>query len=383
MLRSEDNHMDPCFRFPVDDLQWLFDQATVVEAMLIALEHMQVNFVTVSATGLRKFRRNTLSFPQDVVSFAQRLDLMKQYRPGDRVNSVRGPGQDPRNPDREVKKAVQATDEERRQFAVDWAGDLIIPGRVRQRLPDGLLVVDYDSGGEGLERVENLTPRVTMPWHPKQVPLHIMLRRNVGRGKDVLEGLEVRWAFVANLVQALCAFPRDGYGEWRLGGSKEEPMHKYYDPRLFHMMDADELKLNFAPKEVGGVVLKPDEVEKLDIKDRIASAVDLSTPQQYIAAGFDVNFVGPQDVAAGVAVDGPPGDGVGDAPADGESSVLYVDEGTFSLWLDSTEFTVGLQVQKWWAGLTACEEDAADALKMGDDETTVELSNCVQFGEAF
>ena len=47
VLRSEDNHMDPCFRFPADDLQWLFDQETVVEAMLIALEHMQVNFVTV------------------------------------------------------------------------------------------------------------------------------------------------------------------------------------------------------------------------------------------------------------------------------------------------------------------------------------------------
>ena len=111
---------------------------------------------------------------------------------------MRGPGLDPRNPDREVKKAVQATDEERRQFAVDWAGDLIIPGRVKERLPDGVLVVEYDSGGEGLERVQNVTPRVTMPWHPSQVPLHIMLRRNVGRGKGVLEGLGVRWAFVAN-----------------------------------------------------------------------------------------------------------------------------------------------------------------------------------------
>ena len=57
-LLSAENHMDPCFRFPVDDLQWLFDQATMVEAMLVALEHMQVNFVTVSTTGLRKFRRN-------------------------------------------------------------------------------------------------------------------------------------------------------------------------------------------------------------------------------------------------------------------------------------------------------------------------------------
>ena len=83
--------MDPCFRFPVDDLQWLFDQASVVEGMLIALEHMQVNFVTVSSTGLRKFRRNTLSFPQDIGSFARRQQLMKSYKVGDRVNSSRGP----------------------------------------------------------------------------------------------------------------------------------------------------------------------------------------------------------------------------------------------------------------------------------------------------
>jgi hypothetical protein len=38
--RSEDNHMDPCFRFPSDDLQELFDGATMIEGMLVALEHM-------------------------------------------------------------------------------------------------------------------------------------------------------------------------------------------------------------------------------------------------------------------------------------------------------------------------------------------------------
>ena len=102
-LRSEDNHMDPCFRFPADDLRDLFEGASIVEAMLVALEHMQVNFVTISSTGLRKFRRNTLSFPQDLPSFAQRLQLMKNYRPNDRVNSIRGLGQDPKNPDLAAK----------------------------------------------------------------------------------------------------------------------------------------------------------------------------------------------------------------------------------------------------------------------------------------
>ena len=36
-LRSAENHMDPCFRFPYQDLNDLFAGATVVEAMLVAL----------------------------------------------------------------------------------------------------------------------------------------------------------------------------------------------------------------------------------------------------------------------------------------------------------------------------------------------------------
>ena len=126
-------------------------------------------------------------------------------------------------------------------------------------------------------------------------------------------------------------------------------MHKYYDPRLFHLMDVDELKLNFAPKEVGGVLLKPAEVEKLDLKDRIASAVDLSTPQQYIAAGFDVNFVGPQDLAAnGVAGDSL-GEGVDDVPGDGETSMLYVDEETFCLRVPC--WVAGPEMVGWLRGM--------------------------------
>ena len=155
--------MDPCFRFPVDDLEDLFSHATLVESMLVALEHMQVNFVTVSRSGLRKFRRNTLSFPQDVATFAQRMDLMKNYRVHDRVNSVRGPGDDPSNPHREVRKAVSASAEDRERYAVDAQGALVIPGKVLEVRPDGLLLVKYDHGGEGLERPENVTPRMTIP----------------------------------------------------------------------------------------------------------------------------------------------------------------------------------------------------------------------------
>ena len=45
-------------------------------------------------------------------------------------------------------------------------------------------------------------------------------------------------------------------------------MHKYYDPRLFHVMKEEEIKVECAPKEVGGVLLKPADVEKLSLKQQ-------------------------------------------------------------------------------------------------------------------
>ena len=55
------NVMDPLYKFPFE-MQQLFDMATPTEAMLVALEHMQVSYTTVSWTGLSKFRRNVISF---------------------------------------------------------------------------------------------------------------------------------------------------------------------------------------------------------------------------------------------------------------------------------------------------------------------------------
>ena len=160
-------------------LKDLFASATLVEAMLIALEHMQVNFVTVSSTGLRKFRRNTLSFPQDLPRFAERLQLMKNYGVRDRVNSSRGLGLDPRNPDREVRRATGATEEERARYAVDASGCLVFPARVLEVRKDGLLVLEYDGGGVGYEWSQNVTPRSTHDF------TEIMGYKNIDMSRDV------------------------------------------------------------------------------------------------------------------------------------------------------------------------------------------------------
>ena len=82
------------------------------------------------------------------------------------------------------------TDEDRQRFGVDGCEFLIYPDTVRELRPNGHLEFEYDVGGKGLELPENVRPRQVMPWHPKDVPLHMMLRRNIGHGR-VLEGLQV------------------------------------------------------------------------------------------------------------------------------------------------------------------------------------------------
>ena len=385
VLLSEENHMDPCFRFPWDDLKDLFDSATMVEAMLVALEHMQVNFVTVSTSGFRKFRRNTLSFPQDIAGFARRQQLFKGYRRGDRVNSARGPGGDRWNADREVRRATVASSEERDKYAVDAGGALIFPARVLDVLPDGRLLVQYDGENvQGYERSEHVSPRLVMPWHPRDVPLSLMLRRNIGRGRGALEGLQVRWWKVALLLQALCACPRNGYGPWRLGGGENEPMHKFYDPKLFHVMSVDEMKLKYAPKVSEGELLPIEKSEGLSVEAQLQGAIEeVGTAEEFIAAGFDVNFVGPgedcesrgRSRADALGTGRPLGEdsGEGEGAVEAGDAEVYVDQQTFGLWLESGGFRFGGAVQRWWVGLAVCEEGEVGGLKQDDDETPVEL----------
>ena len=144
----------------------LFRQATDIEAMLVALEHMQINWITVDRTRLHKFFRNCISFPQDIVTFFGRMGVLRQYREGERVNSNRGPGGEV---DRPVRYASKASLEESERFAVDEEGCLVFPATVKRILADGRLVLKYDffdEEGEGVEFPENVRPRVQMPWHP-------------------------------------------------------------------------------------------------------------------------------------------------------------------------------------------------------------------------
>ena len=148
--------------------------------------------------------------------------MMKQYILCDRVNSRRGPYGDLNDPNRGVREAIHGTDEDRRLYGVDGCMSLIFPGTVREVRPNGHLEIEYDIGGRAVEIPENVRPRQVMPWHPKNVPLHMMLRRNIGHGR-VLEGLQVRWAYVARLLQALCAFHDKDMDHGGLAALKRSP----------------------------------------------------------------------------------------------------------------------------------------------------------------
>ena len=163
--------MDPCWRFPCEEVGEFFEQAAVTESMLVALEHMQVNWVTVGKSRLDKFFKNVISFPQESARFLARMGALRSYRVGDRVNSVRGPGEDVARP---VVEAATASEEQRRRFGRDGVGRLLFPATVEEVFADGRLRLRYDGGvdaegraaqaawGFGVELQEQVAPRVQM-----------------------------------------------------------------------------------------------------------------------------------------------------------------------------------------------------------------------------
>ena len=110
-------------------------------------------------------------------------------------------------------------------------------------------------------------------------------------------------------------------------------------------------------------MLSRSEAEALKPEDKLRLAVDVTTPDHFIAAGFDVNPVGPdQDLHLAGAAGGAPGAGEDEGPVQERDEALYVDEETFRLWLLHSEFSFGLAVQRWWTGLASSEEGAVDSL---------------------
>ena len=184
--------------------------------------------------------------------------------------------------------------------------------------------------------------------------------------------MHVRWWYVANLLQALCKLePYVGYWRPDEGDSKEaQPMHKYYDRRLFDYYDSvDALKLHFAPKYRDEVLLTGAELANMGEAEKIKAAADVSAVSQFIDAGFDVHFVGPADEAPQSKATTDVEALQSSTSADEADKHLFVDAQTFQEWLGNSQFERGVEVQRWWTDLQVGDEGEIGALKEEDDET--------------
>jgi hypothetical protein len=276
--------------------------------MLVALEHRHIYSVSCSSSGLRKFHRNVISFPQDLSAF------VAVYRASDRVNSTRGPGWDL---ERRPLKAWEVDASRKADYVVTSGGDLVYPARVREVMLDGGLLLDYDHGGECLELPQWVWARAQMPWHPKDVPLVLNLRRNPGR-RVVLEGSHVRWSYVSRLLWGLCAYAPNGQ-VWRIGGHEQEPMQKFYDPRMFDVLEEPAMRFRFG--------------RTFHIFELL---VELKTAEDFSIAGFRVKVAEPYS-------------------AEVHESQVWVEPKTFCTWLQLGSLQVAEAVASWWTELYLIE----------------------------
>jgi hypothetical protein len=149
----------------------------------------------------------------------------------------------------------------------------------------------------------------------------------------------VRWWYVSRLLRALCAYAPNGQ-VWRIGGHEQEPMHKFYDPRMFDVLDEPAMR------------------SRLDRTSDIAELpVELKTAEDFSIAGFRVKVAEPES-------------------ADAHESQVWVEEKTFCTWLQLGNLQVSEAVASWWTGLYPtetsgdCEEKV---LKSAGDDTCVEF----------
>ena len=181
------------------ELHDLFRQATVLEAMLVSLNHMQVCVCTFSSrsdsrTGLSRFRKNIIAFPQHVSDLQQHVSFVENVHENDVVN-------------------VALTDNEVEN----------VRARIVRVRPDGVLVEIASSTKLVFVKKSQVRVCIHLPWRPRELQnALIVLRRRSGSKDEFVEDLRVRRPFVVALLRALSK-----KGCWRAHRG-EEPMQMYY-----------------------------------------------------------------------------------------------------------------------------------------------------------
>ena len=119
-------------------------------------------------------------------------------------------------------------------------------------------------------------------------------------------------------------------------------MHRFYDPSLFdEILNEEQMLERYAPKvSEAGAVLSVAEAAALPFGEARAKAVDVTTPEQFVAAGFSVHFSGSSEEVVGE------GNAAGEGGGSAEEE--HVEEDAFCNWLYLSEMRVGSAVAKWW-----------------------------------
>ena len=140
--------------------EWMYLQtnATILESMLVALAHMQVNFVYLRdfkdrRTGLTAFRKNVISFPQEALELQDLKNFFSSVEINDIVNVYWQPAED-------VPKTLHRA----RVFQIMQHGF-----RVQIEYHEKMHTVDIPT--------EDVEKRVSLPWKPKDLRNHLIVFR--------------------------------------------------------------------------------------------------------------------------------------------------------------------------------------------------------------
>ena len=204
---SAPNMMDLLWGFPdvdkpltpddsarLKELHYCFDNATVVEEMLVALLHMQVDICYMRPgrrkqyTGLPCFRKNIIAFPQVLSEVKQLFNFWTTPSENDIVNVQPG-------------------------IHIDWGQADIKRARIVSVRNHGFHV-EYGDLSREYVQMERIQQRVKLPWRAEDLRENfIVLRRRIGRSE---EHLEKDLRVCRNLLQKILLFLTQR-GPWQLG----------------------------------------------------------------------------------------------------------------------------------------------------------------------
>ena len=231
---SARNNWDPLFGIDIGAAykEWMYLSlnATVVESMLVALDHMQVSVCYLRnarkfGRGIPAFHKNIISFPQDINDMKNLAHFFSTLATNDIINvRVSAPdGSEGETCPRTVRRA-----------------------RVLQLEATGVrVVIENDDVESRTVPLEDIERRVQVPWKPRDLAENLVVfRRRIGRTDEYIEDLRVRRNFIRRILTLLTT--RDFYRP----DQGEQCRHMYYDTCDISLSSLDELPEDAVPEDL-------------------------------------------------------------------------------------------------------------------------------------